>query len=89
VDELARVLVRDNVGTIFHELDSFLQKFLTSTEQEVGGAGLALRGYLLHVREDLPLFIWGRYLRISALDLLIDLRFLRAILSLLSLLFVG
>ena len=68
VDDLVRVLIRDYVGILGHELDSLLQKLLTSTEQEVGGAGLALGGNILHVRKDLPLLVRDRYLRVSAVN---------------------
>ena len=68
MDDLVRVLIRDYVGILGHELDSLLQKLLTSTEQEVGGAGLALGGNILHVRKDLPLLVRDRYLRVSAVN---------------------
>lgn len=68
MDDLVRVLVRDYMGILGHELDSLLQKFLTSTEQEVGGARLTLGGNILHVGKNLPLFVRGRYLRVSAVN---------------------
>jgi hypothetical protein len=69
-------------------VDSLFQKLLTSTEQEVGGARLALGGNILHVGKNLPLLVRDRYLVISAVNLLIELSLLSGILSLLTFLFV-
>ncbi len=76
VDDLVRVLIRDYVGILGHELNSILQELLASTEQEVGGAGFALSGNLLHVGKDLPLFVLGKCLQLAAVNYWFVLRFL-------------